>query len=183
VDYVARLRELGCDPPSEHPDCDIEALEAEIGVSLPARYREFLSKCGGWWHDVCCPCREPTPFDEHVITGFHDAGEVRGLLDSMIIPRNMVAISYGHFGMYTCLSFAGIDRGSVYALDSEFRVDWSDEEFYQRFNAMADGIREYLELRRDDRLPEKPVGYDSLYLLAEDFDEFLSSCRPCSDDS
>jgi SMI1-KNR4 cell-wall len=182
MNYPARLRELGCEPPSERPDRDVEAIEAEIGVPLPASYREFLAECGGWWRDLCCPSQEPTPFGEHVITGFHDAAEVRGLLDSMITPRNMVTIGYGHFGAFTCLSVAGIDRGSVYALDSEFRVFWSDEEFHQRFNAMADSIREYLELRRSDSLPEKPAGYDSLYLLADDFDEFLSLCRSCSED-
>ncbi len=177
MDDETRLRELGLEPPSEPADRDIDALEAEIGVPLPARYREFLADFAGWWGDVCRPCREPTPFGDHVIAGFHDAGEVRGLLDSMITPRNMVTIAYGHFGAFTCLSIAGIDRGSVYALDSEFRVYWSDEEFHQRFNAMAENIREYIRLRREDLLPEKPVGYDSLYLIAEDFDEFLAQCR------
>lgn len=182
MNYRARLRELGCEPPSEPADLDVEAIEAGIGVPLPESYRRFLVECGGWWSDICCPCLEPTPFGEHVITGFHDAAEVRGLLDSMITPRNMVTIGYGHRGKYTCLSVAGIDRGSVYALDSEFRVFWSDEEFEQRFNAMADSIRQYLNLRRSESLPEKPAGYDSLYLLATDFDAFLSLCWPCTED-
>jgi hypothetical protein len=159
MNYPTRLRELGCEPPSEPPACEIEAIEAAIGVSLPEPYRGFLAECGGWWRDICCPCQEPTPFGEHVITGFHDATTVRELLNSMITPRNMVTIAYGHFGAYTCLSIAGIDRGSVYALDSEFRVYWSDEEFHQRYNAMADCIREYLQLRSDDKLPQKPAGY------------------------
>lgn len=89
----------------------------------------------------------------------------------------MVTIAYGNFEKFTCLSVAGIDRGFVYALDGEFRGYWSDEEFQQTFNAMADSIREYLELRHENKLPEKPVGYESLYLVAEDFDQFLASCR------
>lgn len=182
MDYPARLRELGCEPPPEPPDCDLDSIEAAIGVPLPSSYRRFLAECGGWNRDILCASQEPTPFGEHIITGFHDAAEVRNLLDSMITPRNMVTISYGHFGLYTCLSIAGIDRGSVYALDANFRVFWSDEEFLSRFNAMADSIREYLEHRRNEALPEKPVGYESIYLLAEDFDEFLTRCIPCSDD-
>jgi hypothetical protein len=137
MDYVKRLQELGCQPPPEPPENNIQALEAGIGVPLPASYRAFLAMCGGWWGDILVPCQEPTPFgSEHWISAFHHAGEVRGLLDSMITPRNMVTIGSGHFAKYTCLSVAGIDRGSVYALDGEFRVYWTDEEFHQRFNAL-----------------------------------------------
>ena len=177
--YQERLRTLGCREPAEEIDCDIEAIEHATGVLLPGSYRRFLAICGGWWGDIVCPCMEPTPFgNEHWINGFHDAGEVRRLLTSMITPRNMVTIGWGHFAKYTCLSIAGIDRGAVYALDGEFRVYWSDEEFHERFNAMGDDIREYLERRRDSELPEKPDAYDSLYLLADNFDEFLSRCQP-----
>ncbi len=178
MDYLKRLRELGCLPPDNPVDSDMEAVEAGIGVSLPAEYREFLARCGGWWGDIICPCREPAPFgDSFWNSGFHGAGEVRSLLDSMITPRNMITIGCGHFAKYTCLSIAGIDRGAVYGLDGEFRAYWSDEEFHQRFNAMDEKIRDYLQLRCEDKLPEKPAGYDNLYLLAGGFDEFLSSCR------
>jgi hypothetical protein len=68
-------------------------------------------------------------------------------------------------------------RGCVYALDSEFRCYWQDDEFNRRFPAMADCLREYLRLRRGRELVQKPAGYDSLYLVAQSFDEFLQSCR------
>ena len=90
------------------------------------------------------------------------------MLGSTITPRNMITIAYGHFGAYTCLSVCGIDRGYVYALDSEFRSLWPDDEFYTRFNAIAPSIEAYLELRRDGELPEKPDSYHSIYLLAPD---------------
>lgn len=181
MDYATRLRHLGCEPPEEPVECDIDALEAEVGVALPASYRRFLKICGGWWGDLSCPSQEPTPFGDHWLNGFHDVSEVRNLLDSLITPRSMITIGWGHFAKYTCLSIAGIDHGSVYALDGEFRCYWSDEEFRQRFNAMADEIRWYLEFRQTDGLPEKPAGYDSLYRLAGSFDEFLLLCQPCSD--
>lgn len=182
MDYESRLRELGSRPAGQGTPADIAAIESDIGVALPEPYRMFLNCCGGWWGDILCPAREPTPFGEHNLSGFHDAAEVRGYLDSNITPRNMVTIGTGHFAKYTCLSVAGIDRGAVYSLDGEFRCFWTDEEFELRFNAMDDEIRRYLELRRTERLSEKPAGYDSLYLLADTFDEFLRLCHPVSED-
>jgi hypothetical protein len=97
-------------------------IEHRIGVPLPAAYRRFLDLCGGWWGEIVCRCQEPTPFGiEHGIHAFHKATEVAALLDSMIAPRNMVTNGTGHFAKYTCLSVAGIDHGSVYALDGELR--------------------------------------------------------------
>ena len=88
MDYAARLRSLGCESPDEPPDCDIEAIESAIGVTLPKPYRDFLTACGGWWRDIVCPCREPTPFGRRaLIIEFHTAAEVADLLDSMITPR------------------------------------------------------------------------------------------------
>lgn len=182
MNYPAKLKSLGCKPPAELPACDIDSIESRLGVRLPESYREFLRVCGGWWQDILCPCREPTPFgEEHVVTGFHDAAEVDGALDLLFVPRNMVMIGYGHFSKFTCLSVAGIDHGAVYALDGEYRAYWDDDEFHQRFNGMADSIRAFLELRRTDALPEKPAGYENAYILAGSFDEFLSLCRPYDD--
>ncbi|EEF63365.1 SMI1/KNR4 family protein [Pedosphaera parvula] len=179
MDYLARLKELECFPAKSRvaiADDDIEALERDIGARLPDGYREFLQIGGGYVGTLSCPCKEPSPFGTHILSGFDTASEISGVLDSMITPRNMITIASGDFGQFTCLSFAGIDRGCVYALDSEFRCYWQDEEFHQRFKAMANGIREYLRLRGGGELVQKPAGYDSLYLLAESFDEFLELC-------
>ena len=75
------------------------------------------------------------------------------------------------------MSIVGRDRGAVYVLDGECQAYWSDEEFYRRFSTLGESSRAYLELRREGKLG-KPVGYDNMYLLAENFDEFLSCCRP-----
>jgi hypothetical protein len=177
-DYLKTLEKLGCEAPSKDADKNVDSIEKVIGVVLPDSYRRFLLECGGCWSDIFCPCAEPTPFGkDHGIAGFHDAKEVRNLVDSFITPRNMVTIATGHFAKYTCLSIAGIDRGWVYALDGEGRAWWSDETFEKRFNAMDGAIKEYLALRRQDQLPQKPAGYDHLYLLADNFDGFLSSCE------
>ena len=122
MNYGTRLRELGCKPPAERESQSIDAIEAGIGVPLPADYRGFLAACGGWWGDTICRCLEPTPFGpNHVNSKFHSANEVRSLLDSVIAPRNVLTIGAGSFAKYICLSIAGIDHGWVYALDGESR--------------------------------------------------------------
>lgn len=181
MDYITRLKELGCKPPASQHAQDIEGIEREIGTRLPEGYRAFLAQCGGWWAEIDCACQEPTPFgDRHWINDFHNAREVRRLLDSMITPRNMVTITTGHFAKYTCLSIAGLDHGSIYALDGELRAYWTDDEFYERFNNVADEIIQYLDDRREKRLPTKPEGYNNVYLLASSFDEFLERCQKVS---
>ena len=179
MDYAARLKELRCFPPKppiEGSKSEVEALERDIGVRLPDDYREFVQIGGGYYGSVSCPCREPSPFGTHILSGFETIRGVRSVLNSMVVPRNMVTVASGHFGQLTALSFAGIDLGCVYAIDSEFRCYWSDEEFHRTFTAMDDSIREYLRVRRVGELVQKPAGYDSLYLLADSFDEFLRQC-------
>jgi len=157
--------------------CDISQIESRASVRLPKSYKSFLKQCGGWWGNLVCDCTEPTPFGSHNVAGFYVADEVYQLLDSCIAPRNTIVIAVGNLGKHTLLSVAGVDYGSVYALDSEFRSRWDDEKFYRRFPDLADEIKWYLELRRTGRLPEKHDSYGSLYHVANDFDEFIAKCR------
>lgn len=183
MNYALRLQQLGFEVGSPNTNDDIERIESTIGVRLPTEYRAFLLQCGMSYGDAECSCQEPTPFgDTHGICAFDDAAGVYGLLDSMITPRNMITIGDFHFAKYTCLSVAGIDRGAVYALDGECRAFWTDEEFELRFNAMADEIRDYLQLRRNNQLEQKPAGYDNVYRLADSFDAFLQSLTKIEDD-
>lgn len=178
-DYHQRLVALGFDVKPDAPlatPVEVRRLEEQIGVSLPRDYREFLLSVGKNWGKAFAPYSEPTPRgDEHSILSFHSAHEINGLLDSMITPRNMLTIGVSDGANYTCLSVCGIDRGSVYGLDGEFRAYMDDEEFWQRYPQMADSIQEYLRARDADELPEKPAGYENCYLVAESFDAFLKS--------
>lgn len=176
--YAKRLTELGLEPRQQEVLCDIAQIESRASVRLPKSYKNFLKQCGGWWGTLYCDCTEPTPFGiSHNVAGFHEADVVYRMLDSQIAPRNTIVIAIGNLKQYTLLSVAGIDYGSVYALDSEFRSRWDDEKFYRRFPNLAAEIKEYLELRRSGRLPEKHDTYGSLYHVANNFDEFLAKCQ------
>ena len=181
--YEERLQELGLEKSHEPENSNPEQIEALIGVRLPEGYRRFLA--GGlstYWGDLWYPVRSFAPFREKSIVGFHSSSEICEFVGSMIVPRNMILIGYGHFGADICLSVAGVDRGSVYVLDTEWQASWTDERFTQWYGPQTEGVVfEYLKMRSEGRLPDKPVGYDHLYLVAESFDEFLRVCRADTD--
>ena len=102
------------------------ALEAQLGVKIPEQYRSFLLTTGGGYiRNGIVDCVWPTPFGECNITEFADVDGIERSLDSEIVPRNMICIGGGHFGMTATLSIAGIDHGCVYALDAEHRFYWT----------------------------------------------------------
>lgn len=182
--YEQRLQELGLIQSDKPENSSPEEIEELIGVRLPEDYRRFLaSGSAAYWGDLWYPTRSAAPFREKSIVGFHSSSEICELVGSMIVPRNMILIGHGHFGADICLSIAGVDRGSVYVLDTEWQASWTDERFTQWYGPQTEGVvLEYLKMRREGRLPDKPVGYDHLYLVAESFDEFLRVCRADTDE-
>ncbi len=156
------------------PPHRIAELERLIGVPLPSDYRRFLQEVGGGYvRDVLVPSTVRTPFGEHILTHLHSVEDVIGLLDSGKAPRNMICISYGHFGMTGCLSVAGLDHGQVYSLDTEMRFFW-DKDALDRLTDLDPTIKEFFRLRDADELPERPWGYENCYHLADSFTEFVA---------
>jgi hypothetical protein len=160
----------------------IEKLEYLIGVRLPPDYRSFLLEVGGCsLRDTLVECTVPTPFGEHVLTEFFSVDEVIGSLYSggiaqsgrVLTPRNMISISYGHFGAITCLSIAGIDHGQVFSLDTEMRFFW-DHETLNAYPHLDPSVRGFFRLRDAHELPERPWGYENCYHVADSFEEFVS---------
>jgi len=174
MDMQPQLSQLGFTPTSgPEPATRIEALEEMIGVALPADYRTFLQKIGGGYlNDVLAPCTVPTPFGEHMVTCLHTVEEIIQLLDSDKAPRNMVCIGFGHFGMTTCLSIAGLDHGQVFSLDTEMRYFW-DRKMLRCLPDLASSIREFFRLRDADALPLRPWGYENCYHVADTFTDLL----------
>jgi hypothetical protein len=143
-------------------------------VQLPPDYRSFLLQVGGGYlKDVIVPCTVPTPFGKHILTCLHSVKDVVSLLDSAKAPRNLVCISFGHFGMTACLSVAGIDHGQVFSLDTEMRFFW-DNETLAKLPHLDPSIKEFFRLRDADQLPERPWGYENCYHMADSFSEFLN---------
>jgi hypothetical protein len=160
------------------PATSIEHLENLVGVRLPAEYRIFLMTVGGGYlEDALASCTGLTPFGaEHIVTELHNVEEIIGLLGSTVAPRNMLCIGYGHSGMTTCLSIAGLDHGQVFSLDTEMKFYW-DEETLSGLPTLAPAVREFFRLRDAEELPERPWGYDHCYHVADSFNEFLGKLR------
>jgi hypothetical protein len=176
------------------PD-QLSELELNIGVELPQDYRNFLLETGGGYvDDLIAECIVPTPFGQLNIVEFGDLNSIvrlrsmhtganghevsiryfhGGILESEVTPRNIICIAHGHFGMTTCLSVAGIDYGSVYALDTEMRYFW-DKAKLENLPNLDPSIVEFFRMRDNNALPSRPFGYENLYLVAGSFDDLLS---------
>lgn len=184
--FAAKLAALGykaskrCLPPSEKL---VAEYEKRFSLSLPADYREFLTKHGGAEGTADCPFQEPTPVgDSAGIEEFHrftkdHRNDVHWATELIDGAPMVVAIASAMGGM-VWLKCTGRDAGHVYFDDGDGRSAWPDETFHEMFPGLAPEINEYLELRKKGKLPEKPEGYEHVYRLARSFTEFMESLRP-----
>ena len=174
---IDRLRLLGFTGTRPHTPAAVEHLERLVGVPLPADYREFLLSVGGGCIDAWSPCGGPTPFgDATCVNSLHSAEEVADLLTSNVTPRNMVCVSFGHGGSTGCLSVAGLDRGQVFALDTDMRYFW-DQERIASWPHLDPSIKDFFRRRDADELPRRPWGYENCYRMADSFTQFLERLR------
>lgn len=174
---MAKLEACGWSAASgPQPLADIERLESKIGTTLPPEYRSFLSEVGPGYLDGWAACSFPTPFGDHGITSFYSLNEIEELLDSAIVPRNMICIGCGDFGALTCLSVCGLDRGSIYSLDSEMNF-FKDLDSPQQFYGDSLQAREFYRIRDAEELPQRPWGYENCYHVASSFSTFLGALR------
>ncbi|WP_166442557.1 SMI1/KNR4 family protein [Phragmitibacter flavus] len=155
---------------------EVARLESKIGVSLPPEYRDFIAFIGPGFLDGWVPCSYPTPFGSHGLTSLHSIIEVEELLDSLIVPRNMICIGSGDFGAFTCLSVCGLDRGAIYSLDGEMNY-YKDIADPQQFYSNSPNAIEFYRLRDEDQLPPRPCGYDNCYHITDSFANFLKALQ------
>ena len=146
-------------------EAEISRVESLIATRLPADYRNYLLSLPSVRlpSSACIECTEPSPFGTAHFHSMHSISDVEDLLDSDLTPRNMITIATGNLNKYVCLSVSGLDHGSVYTSDGDYRCFWDDEEFQQAFSNMAESIRRYLEIRNREELPEKPFSYSTVY--------------------
>jgi SMI1 / KNR4 family (SUKH-1) len=121
-------------PPA--PVSEIVALEHEIGIELPADYREFLMRCNGGVVGGRLWFQGPTPSGEHADAGVHHVGGMReesyySLAERRAcyqgletrIPLDLLWIMDDSFGNAICIGVHGERRGRVYFWDHELEPD------------------------------------------------------------
>ena len=143
-------------------------VESRLGVELPRAYKEYVDSLDDLFLEpgVSVESVEPTPFGEAVIDEFIPRSDLE-LVDVALVP-----IAVNSFGYRTFLSVHESDYGSVYYYDFEQRALQPDEWFYRRFPNLSSDLAQYLSVRSQGLLPEKPAGNESLYRLASTFSEF-----------
>ena len=158
----------------------IEELENSIGSRLPDDYRSFLAA----HDDSQLPCTQLFPFTEK--TPFGDEGVLDELLTLedlgsdrpvWIDDVGMLIIGDNLFGYPTYICLKAPRVGHIFYYYIQQRSLWEDDEFHRMFDNLADGIREYLRMRSDGRLPQKEDGFESFYHVANSFSEFQNVLR------
>jgi hypothetical protein len=170
----------------------VSEFEREYGLRLPSEYRAFLLEFGGWVGSATCDFLEqPTPLGDGAwidlfygrMVPEYEVYDIRWATDSVGGAPALIAVASG--GMNGCMAVVrcgGPDDGHVYFFDCDQRSLWPDEEFRQMFPALDPLIEQYLAQRRAGQLPPKPEGYESLYLLARGFNEFIERLVPTDDE-
>jgi len=170
----------------------VAEFEREYGFRLPAEYREFLIAFGGWTGSATCDfLEEPTPLGKGAwidlfygrMVPEYKVYDIRWATDSVADTPAFVAVaSAGMNGRMVVVRCGGRDDGHVYFFDRDQRSLWPDEELCTMFPNLNPSIVEYLDRRRGGKLPPKPAGYESYYLLGRGFDEFIARLAPIEDE-
>ncbi len=168
-------------------------FEREAGLRLPAEYRDFLLAFGGWSGSATCGFLEPwTPLGNGAWIDLfygrmipeYEVYDIRWATEAVGGAPDFAAVASG--GMNGCrvvVRCGGPDDGFVYFLDADQRTLWPDEDLRSMFPALDPLIEDYLIRRRAGELPDKPEGYESLYLLARGFNEFIARLVPLEDEA
>jgi hypothetical protein len=166
-------------PPTEDLVCE---FEKRFGLTLPADFRGFLVRYGGVSANASCPFQEPTPCGNSAEIGRFYGFTLPNRHDNVIDETkkadgypDVIAIGDNLMGEWFWLKCLGWDAGHVYMYDNQGRSAWPDEMFYKMFSNLHPEIKNYLAIRRNGKLPEKRAGYEHVYLLANNFSEFIDS--------
>lgn len=172
----------GSTPPSESL---VREFEDRFGVALPPDFRSFLVRHGGARGTAVCPLLEPTPFGTDCCIDCFFGFENDEIGDSTEIIEgapDIIAIGYEPGGKMWWLFCSEPYLGHVFVHDHQGRSAWPDDQFFQWFPNLAPEIKNYLDLRRNKKLPSKPVGFEHVYLAARSFSEFVDRLRPYAEE-
>lgn len=192
----ARLTALGYEPAEWQLPVTksfITDFERQYQLKLPAEYRTFLLGFGGWTGCATCdfleqstPCGKGAMIDLFYghMPSEREVYDIRWATEFLGAGPHFVTVAAGGMdGCVVVVRCGGPDDGHVYFLDADQRSLWTDKQFRDMFPGLADSIKEYLKLRKAKKLPPKPDGYESLYLLARGFNEFVERLQPVDWDS
>jgi cell wall assembly regulator SMI1 len=139
---------------------DIRQIEAEIGLTLPPDYVDFLTHYGGFapgLYAVFSFQRLNAVYDESMADVFYGVlpGNGYDLIGSYReykgrMPHNLIPIASDPGPGEICLSVDGEDKGAVYYWDRYLEED----------------VEENVE-----------PGYSNVYLIAKSFDDFIHSLK------
>jgi hypothetical protein len=170
----------------------VATFEREYGLRLSAEYRAFLLGFGGWTGSATCGFLESlTPLGDGAwidlfygrMVPEYEVYDIRWATDSVGGAPDFVAVAAGGAnGCMVVVRCGGPDDGYVYFFDRDRRSLWNDDVFSQMFPDLHPRIAEYLAQRRAGHLPPKPEGYESLYLLARGFNEFIERLASIDDE-
>jgi hypothetical protein len=181
--FASKLTTLGfelpewCNPPSEQL---VREYEKRFDLTLPTDYREFLVYHGGVVGTANCDFQEPTPCGTgtciNSFYGFTRADRHDNVVHATELidgAPDVVAIGDNLMGAMFWLKCSGRDSGNVYMHDHEGRSAWPDKMFSEMFPNLHSTIKEYLDLRKRGKLPNKAKGYEHVFRLAKSFSEFV----------
>ncbi len=184
--YAEKLAMLGFAlPEGDTPSSKklVREFERRFSVTLPDDFRSFLVQHGGVQGTAVSPMLEPTPFGTSAIItsfyGFQD-DEIGDATDLIEGAPTVIALGDEGLGRMFWLFCEEPYVGHVFVRDHYGRSSWPDAEFFKWPN-LAPEIQYYLDLRREGKLPKKPVGFEDVYLAATSFTDFMERLRPYDD--
>lgn len=149
-------------------EADIERFEKQIGFSLPESYRSFLSKFNGGSPEPYHFAVPKWRYGQSLVTEFNgitpgkfsDIGEVIETLEDRL-PKGFIPIAGDPGGNVVLLSLDGPTRGKVYFWDHENEPEegTEDVEDYPNVYLLADDFQDFLNnLRNEDELGTSDTG-------------------------
>lgn len=175
---------------------DLLWLEEEIGASLPAEYRLFLSS-HGWCRfaqAMLFPMREPAPWGARaeISAFFGFSTETQRDLAFLVseafadtLPEGTIPIALDEHGNLALLGVAGAARDRVWFWDRECRgldevIDGMVADLEAEGQDLVDDDENQILRRWEALFPERrsrPLGFTNVYAVADSFVAFLESLR------
>jgi hypothetical protein len=142
-------------------DDELTSIEAALGVTLPADYREFMQTYGMSTFGELVQFR---PIEGEAGPLSHFFGSQSAGSNSLVhniemykgrMPTTMIPIADDGAGSLICLGVRGRERGKVYYWDHD--REWDEEDYLEEFG---------------QAMPPE-AQFENVHLIAESFEDFI----------